>query len=490
MTNRSLRLTASHRNARTALLGSIALVASAAAGACGDSSDDASGGASTSGAGGGSVTAVGACTYTNPFSKGQECKLYTGSAWTAASAADDCVAPVPAATGTFAEGGTCSFASTLGSCAVDPGDGLAYVLESEGSSAAACDGAKMGCEVFAKGSFTPSEVCGGGSGSGGSTGSGGFGTDPFVQPYQVCKEPLAGEPPGKGEGGKVCTWTLISGATEEGRRFDEYASCADVLTQRPYYATSPAGTTKASDPRLADAAYMAEVEWAREQVRATACICCHSNEVAPSGASQWDADDEKGIWLDGIADSGIAIMAGLVDSSAFGAFDPKENNGFDRLTTGVPTTDVARMQKLFLGEWKRRGFTDADAKKLGAFGGPLVDQQEFVPEACKSGEGVAGGKVTWSGGAARYVYVLEAGSKNPIVPPNLDEPAGTVWFVDVPTAAKPVSSGLAYGELSGDLKQLIPASGAPAALTPGKTYYLYVLRDIALPVTRCLFQAK
>jgi hypothetical protein len=29
--------------------------------------------------------------------------------------------------------------------------------------------------------------------------------------------------------------------------------------------------------------------------------------------------------------------------------------------------------------------------------------------------------------------------------------------------------------------------GAPAALAPGQTYYLYVLADIGIPLTRCLF---
>ncbi|MBM4374164.1 MAG: proteinase inhibitor [Deltaproteobacteria bacterium] len=471
------------------LLGAAALV-SASVGACGEdaSKDGTTGG--ESGAGGNSQ-AVGSCSYTNAFSKGTECKLYSGSAWTAETAKDDCAVPAPGATGTFSDGATCDLASTLGTCLVDPGDGLAYTLAFEGSDAAGCEGAKMGCEVFAKGSFTPSAICGGSAGSGGSSSSGGgFGTDPFVQPYQVCKEPLAGEPAGKSAGGKVCTWTLISGATEEGRRYDDYASCDDVLTQRPYYGSTPAGSTAANDPRLADSSYMAEVEWSRAQVRATACICCHSSESAPSGAAQWNADDTKGIWLDGISDSGIAIMAGLADSSAFGTFSPAENNGFDRATTGVPTTDVVRMQKLFLGEWKRRGFTDADAKKLEAFGGPLVDQQKYIPTACKNGEGVSGGKVTWSGGPARYVYILEEGSANPTVPPNLDEPTGTIWLADVPTKGAPFASGLTYGELTGDMKQRLPASGKPAALTPGKTYYLTVLRDIALPLARCLFQAK
>ena len=447
--------------------------------------------AATSSAGGGEVAAVGACVYVNAFSKGEECKRYTGSAWTEATAMDDCKAPSPGATGTFSASGECGFESVLGNCAVDPGDGLGYVLESAGSDASKCDGAKMGCEVFAMGTFTGPGVCDGGAGSGGSSSSGGFGTTPFVQPYLDCREPLAGEPAGMSEGGKVCTWTLISGATEENRRFDQYATCADVLTQRPYYPATPAGSTAANDARLKDAAYMQEVEWARAQVRSSACICCHSSTVAPNGgAAQWDADDEKGIWLDGITDSGIAIMAGLADSAVFGAFDAKDNNGFDRLTTALPTTDVPRMEKLFLGEWKRRGFTDADAAKVGDFGGPLVDQRDFVPAACANGEGVDGGKVTWSGGSARYVYVLEQGSKNPAVPPNLDKPAGTVWFVDVPTAASPVAAGLTYGELSGDLVQRVPAMGKAAALTPGKTYYLYVLKDIAVPVTRCLFEAK
>jgi hypothetical protein len=35
----------------------------------------------------------------------------------------------------------------------------------------------------------------------------------------------------------------------------------------------------------------------------------------------------------------------------------------------------------------------------------------------------------------------------------------------------------------------VPAAGAPSALTPGATYYLYVLEDVGIPITRCLFTA-
>jgi hypothetical protein len=35
--------------------------------------------------------------------------------------------------------------------------------------------------------------------------------------------------------------------------------------------------------------------------------------------------------------------------------------------------------------------------------------------------------------------------------------------------------------------QAFPSNGAPAPLEAGKTYYLYVLADIAQPITRCTF---
>ena len=455
--------------------------------ACGGSS------ATPTGSGGGgsgatAATALGRCESTNPFSKGAECKQYTGAGWSEVTMAADCKA-VMGGPGTFTLGAACGFASELGSCAVTNKDGNTYVLHSEGSDAGQCSATKSGCELFAKGVFSPGAVCATDAGGGDST-SGGYGETPFVQPYLTCKDPLPGEPAGHGEGGKVCTYTMISAATEEGRHYEDYASCSDVRTQRPYWSAPPKATTATDDPRLNDAAYMAEVAWAKKQVEASACICCHTDRLAPSGASQWSVD-ARGVWLDGIRDGGLAMMAGLVPSDAFGAYPAVHNNGFDRSVTGVPTTDVARMRKLLLAEWARRGFTEADAANYEAFGGPLVEQQAYVPTACGVGEGVgADGKVTWSGGSARYVYVLEAGSKNPGAPPNLDEPAGTLWLVDVSWKSMPMGSGLAYGATFGDLRQRVPASGPPAALTPGKAYLLYVLKAIGFPLARGLFTAR
>ncbi len=440
---------------------------------------------------------AGNCTYTNPFSKGQECKRYSGAAWTSASAASDCQAPMAGVTGTYDPTGSCPSGAQLGTCTVGDASQKGYVLVSPGADSASCTLAKIGCETFAKGAFASGETCGGTASTGGTTTGGGSGEQPsagggkvFVQPYELCQAPKNGEAAGQGPGGKVCANVAISGATEAGRKFADYANCADVRTQRPYWPGPIDHETAKNDPRLQDKVYMAEVEWARQQVAATGCACCHSNKHAPSGPSNWDIDGQ-GIWLDHLHDSGVAILGGLVGSAAFGAYPPEQNHGFNRTILGVPTTDVPRMQKLLLGEWSRRGLGDQDKAKYSDFGGPLVDQAKFVPQPCAKDEGVdAQGKLQWGSSTARYVYVLAADSANPGVPPNLDKPAGALWFADVPTAAQPMQSGIVYGQLSGTMRQRLPEQGPAPALKSGATYYIYALYDIGVPVTRCLFTAK
>ncbi|MFZ9889820.1 MAG: proteinase inhibitor, partial [Myxococcota bacterium] len=111
--------------------------------------------------------------------------------------------------------------------------------------------------------------------------------------------------------------------------------------------------------------------------------------------------------------------------------------------------------------------------------------------ACTRGEGVtAEGDLVWTGGGARYVYVLEEGAANPGPPPNLDLPDGTVWRVDVPPSADPMESPLKFGALPASATQRFPAAGvAPDALVSGRTYYVYAMADVAIPITRCLFVA-
>ena len=99
--------------------------------------------------------------------------------------------------------------------------------------------------------------------------------------------------------------------------------------------------------------------------------------------------------------------------------------------------------------------------------------------------------MSWGSDPARYVYVLDAGSKNPGVPPNLDLPVGTRWHVAVPTTGEPVLSGIVYGDTKDGLLQRAPEAGASAPkLVKGQNYYLVALQDIAFPAARCLFTAK
>ncbi len=126
------------------------------------------------------------------------------------------------------------------------------------------------------------------------------------------------------------------------------------------------------------------------------------------------------------------------------------------------------------------------------FGGPIYTQMTFRPSACTGTDGIAAdGTISWTGGGARYVYVMEANAANPGVPPNLDLPMGTIWRIDVPFTGMPISSGVRYGVVPAGTSQRFPAMGAaPAALQSGRQYYLYVMQDVAIPITRCLFNAR
>jgi hypothetical protein len=290
-------------------------------------------------------------------------------------------------------------------------------------------------------------------------------------------------------GGQVCTWSAISASTEEGRRYEDYASCERVRTQRPYYAASP-GEPRGDDARMRDPAYVAELAWVRSQVEASACVCCHSSRVAPEGPSNWYLE-APGNWMDSFYDTGLALGAGWVDSSSFGEYPAAENNGFARNISGVPSTDPERMARFFRAELQHRGRTRESFASAAPFGGPIYAQQRYTPMACTGTDGVgADGIVRWTGGSARYLYVLDEGSANPGVPPNFDLPTGTRWRVDVPFTGAAFASGVTYGRAPEGSAQRFPTSGAPRPLAAGTRYYLYVLADVGIPITRCVFTAR
>jgi len=423
--------------------------------------------------------------YTNAFSRAEECRDYVDPERTATSVTADCAN----ARGALRMGVACAYPAALGRCELDPPNGRATRLTFPGSDAGQCASTQRGCAVFARGTFTPLGVCAGDGGVS-DAGAPGGGSAPgvFLPPVRECRDPLPGQARGSGPNGQVCTWASVAASTEEGRRYEDYASCDRVRTQRPYYPSSPA-LPRGDDPRMRDPAYTAELAWVRDQVAASACVCCHSTRTTPDGPSGWYLE-APGNWMDSFADSGLALGAGWVDSRALGAFPPDQNNGFDRVSSGFPTTNPARMRAFFERELMHRGRTRESFAGAEPFGGPIYQQLVFTPSACTGADGISpDGALRWTGGAARYVYVLDQGSENPGVPPNLDLPAGTRWRVDVPPEGTPLASGVVYGRTPTGATQRFPASGAPAALTPGATYYLYVLADVGVPITRCLFTA-
>jgi len=425
---------------------------------------------------------VGSCAYRNPFSDGDECKEYVGSAWTPETAAADCEAPLlTAGPGAFRAEAACDSPSELGRCVIEGGTDTENVLVFPGQDPASCGGVQTGC-AFGQGVFEPSAICA-------DELDPGVTSNVFVPFEEVCEDPIDGEAAGDGPDGKVCTVQAISACTEEDRKYTDYASCDPVFTQRPYTPYPATDNAPADDDRLDDTDWVREFDWVTKQVESCACVCCHSTEAAPNGTSGWYIEADP-IWIDTLDNDGLAMLAGWVDSTAFGAIDPADNNGFDRETTGLPTTDVARMQAFLEGELARRGLDEDDFAETRPFGGPLYDQLFHEPEPCGDGQGVDDeGQLVWTGGPARYLYVLEADSMAPGVPPNLDLPEGTLWRWDVDHRDDPVRGPITYGTTPEGAFQTYPVMGPPPALVSGETYYLYALRDVYQPATRCLFEA-
>ncbi len=429
---------------------------------------------------------VGSCVYKNQFSKLEECTDFVGE-WTTQEATDTC-----AGKGSTMASKPCGIEQRLGYCVLGGVGGKFERITFPGTDAASCGSAKRGCEFFGGGVFDPAAACGGVISE-----PNGTGLPTFQQPTQSCVAPKAGEAPGKGPNGQVCTWEMISGATEEGRLFEDYASCDRVRTQRPYYAVGVGDQADDPDPRLEDPAYVADVAWVKSQIQATACVCCHSTR-APEGSSNWFIESAPN-FINSFGNRGLAMGAGWVDTVGFGAYPKEQNNGFTRASPADPahsifvTTDDARMRNFFEKELTRRGLKRSDYP-AGTYGaGPLDDQRFYVPKDCTGSEGIAAdGTLTWLNGKARYVYVLEENASSPTVPPNLDLPMGTIWRLDVAATGTPVASGsVKFGQVpEGGVSQRFPASGAPAALVAGTKYYLYVLADIAVPNTRCIFTAR
>jgi len=426
-------------------------------------------------------TVIGHCVYENQFSGKEECREFRGSQWTSDAAQTSCdeyeVALVD---------GACEYQDVLGTC-INPGgeEEKVIVLIQPGVDANDCASTKRGCELFGGGTFVDGPVCGDAS------------IDPddvydaenySVPPYQQCVDPIDGEP---GENnGQVCTWTQVGGCTEVGRNFEDYGSCEDVISQRGYYPVPPNESEAVDDPRMQDPEYVAELAWVTEQANACACVCCHKGSVTPNGAAIWDTEGAgQENWINNFTPYGLAFGAGWVDSDPLGAYQAEENNGFSRAISGLPSTDEPRMAAFFVNELNHRGIPESDFADLGPQPAVFATQINFEPEACEEGQGVdADGTVRWTGGRARYVYVLDADAANPLSPPNLNLPEGTLWQIGtVPPAVPPRTGEITYGSTPEGTIMNVPSVGEAPALVEGETYYLYTQADVMQPITRCLF---
>jgi len=424
---------------------------------------------------------LGHCSYTNPFANQPECREFRGDGWTVEDATASCDEE-----GAPFEEGPCPPGDTYGACLVIVDDARQLLYVAPGTDVTQCASQQRACELFAGGAFILGNICGG---DGTPIDVDDFYSESYVTPaVQICMAPVDGEP-GLSPDGQVCTWQQMSGCTEPGRNYEDYASCDDVRTQRPYYPSPPSSEGPSlDDSRLTDPLYAADVAWVKEQLDACACVCCHKESITPSGAAIFDTD-ATGNWVNTFSDWGIAFAARAFDSSLLGAYAPDDNNGFGRTISGLPSTDQMRMKAFFERELLHRGKTVDDYANTGPQPAIFASQAAYEPSSCESGEGVAtDGTITWEGGRARYVFILEAGSANPGVPPNLDEPAGTLFKLDTIPPAIPMKTGeVQYGVVPQGTQQSVPDDGVPTPLVEGREYLIFALADIAVPMTRCLF---
>lgn len=305
---------------------------------------------------------------------------------------------------------------------------------------------------------------------------------PYPYPFESCR-------PSKTGPGHVCVQNYIAGAVSGGQEFVDYGQCETVREQRPYWFVPPKGGDDPNDPRLQDAAFKKEYDWVVSQIRSVGCSCCHT---AKSGvkSTKWDLD-AKGVFADQLSAFGLAVFTGEnVDFHRLARFDPKDNYGFDQSRTAVPTQDPQRFKAFFMAEAQRRGISVEELRAQRRFPGGAFDVVKDQPTTiCEPGIGVRGdGSIHWGKDAVRYVYVMKKGTENPLGPPSLHRPEGTIWSLRMISAAEPLVSGLAYGERPNGARQEVPAwDQKPAALKAGESYKLFVAKDMLKTSVNCEF---
>jgi hypothetical protein len=186
---------------------------------------------------------------------------------------------------------------------------------------------------------------------GDATASGGAAAEPeFIKPYVSCD-------------GDVCSTVDVSGTTRLGEPYPAKL-CPDVRKVGRPFRPVPIPAIDPAAMRPEEPEFANELQWVTGQIQSGACTCCHDS--AKDGyAARWDIA-VGGPWIDQFSSRGLAIMAGRLDSPAFGTKAGVDINGFSREKSGASTTDPDRMRAFFDAELARRGVTAADLEAMQA----------------------------------------------------------------------------------------------------------------------------
>jgi len=281
----------------------------------------------------------------------------------------------------------------------------------------------------------------------------------------------------------LCIWESVVGNVPEGYRYTDLASCEKAFTQAPSWFAEPYQVYESDASLMEDASFVAELDWAREQIESVGCACCHASATGSGNTSAFDVSAPQ-VWTDTISNYRLAMISGRFDEHRlFGMLEPETNHGFVRDHTMFPTTDPERMKAFFESEFERRGGTESDLELAeSALQSFFLRLSESVSECVDPWEGLIDDRVVWSGtGGVRQFYVLEEGTETPGFPPNRDRPEGTVWAVYLAADQDPINSAsIELGTVPEGAYQVIPENGVPPEFVPGRTYRLFATPDFQL----------
>jgi len=131
----------------------------------------------------------------------------------------------------------------------------------------------------------------------------------------------------------------------QGTLFEDSLSCSKVEGPCPGK-RGEASAKVADDPdRLADP----DLDWAREQLGACSCSCCHHIGAIADHKWAWDFDP---VWTVSAESSVLRELNSTADAEY--RIEAASNNGFSVRELHLPTTDPARMQAFIARELERR----------------------------------------------------------------------------------------------------------------------------------------